>query len=1040
MKLKAALFDLDGVITDTAKVHFQAWKETFDSFLREHYSKLSKEFIPFSKEDYLKFVDGKPRYKGSEDFLKSREINLAYGDSDNLSEKTICGLGNKKNRLYLNKLKKTKPFVYESSISLIKELKRKRIKVAIVSSSKNAKQILNSCNLTNLFDVVVDGTDIEKRNLFGKPDPGTFIYATEKLKVFPGESVIFEDAVSGIEAGFFGNFGMVVGVSRIKSDNLNKADKVVTDLKEISFRDIEKWFEKGINESGWNLKYLDYDPQNEKLREALTATGNGYLCTRGCYETQTNSPYHYPGFYIAGIYNELTSRVHEKTSKNNNLVNLPNWLIIKIKIKNEFVNPFESEILDYEKVLNMKQAILTNKITFKDKEGRITRLEIKRFASMDNPHINSMNFTITPLNYSEKIVVYSGIDGDIKNDNVERYRELKSKHLKTISTKKISQGILLNTKTNNSGYEISFAVKNNPVKRKIKMNKRVSKNENSIFNEFSFKAKKNESYSFEKIMCVFTSRESKNPSKDSKFLLKKTPNFEKLFDNHKKVWKALWKKAGIYIEGDRFSQRVLRLHVYHLLISYSQHVKNLNVGLTARGLHGEAYRGRTFWDEIYILPFYVHRFPDIAKASLMYRYNRLKQAKKNAEENGFKGAMFPWQSSDTGKEETPKIHYNPRDKLWGPDYSQYQRHISIAVFYNFYKYLTHTQDREFLFNYAAEVMIEIARFWASIAKYNKKTKKYHILGVMGPDEFHEKYPKSKKPGLNDNAYTNVMTSWLFKKTLELCKELPEKIIEKLNVKNEEIEEWKNIRKNLYIPMKKDLILQFEGFDKLKELNWKYYIKKYKNISRLDRILKSEGKSPDDYKVLKQADVLMIFYLLNFEEAIDILRQLGVKIKDPKKFVEKNYYYYLSRTTHGSNLSKFVHGTIAVNLGHEKSSVWNLFYESFELDIYDTQGGTTHEGIHTALMAGTIGVLRKYIVGVKTHPEGLSLSSWIIDSWKKIQFRLVHQNLWYNFLSNYENGKHFLEITLERGSGNSHIYFKNKKIDLQKNKTKKIKLD
>jgi trehalose/maltose hydrolase-like predicted phosphorylase len=422
----------------------------------------------------------------------------------------------------------------------------------------------------------------------------------------------------------------------------------------------------------------------------------------------------------------------------------------------------------------------------------------------------------------------------------------------------------------------------------------------------------------------------------------------------------------------------------------------------------------------------------------MYRYNRLDKAKQNAKQNGYKGAMYPWQSSDTGEEETPKIHYNPVDKTWGPDYSQNQRHVSIAVFYNFFKYITHSGDRAFLENYGVEVMVEIARFWASIAKFDNKTKKYHIKGVMGPDEFHEKYPHSKKPGIDDNAYTNVMVSWLFRKIIDLLKDSPQKIFKKLNIKNEELTTWRLISKNLCIPVKDGIILQFEGYDKLKELNWNHYKRKYKNISRLDRILKAEGKSPDSYKIAKQADVLMIFYLLEFDEAINILKDLELNIKNPKKFIENNYDYYLSRTTHGSNLSRFVHGIIALKLNREKSQVWDLFVESLKLDIYDTQGGTTQEGIHAGLMAGTINIVRKYFAGVKTHSWGLRVSPWMPKNWNKLEFMLTHKKLGYDFIFNSQNKKENLDVTLESGSKKSLIKYKDEKIILNRNKTKKIK--
>lgn len=1037
MRPKAALFDLDGVLTETAKIHAAAWKQMFDEFLKGYYARSGKPFIPFGQEDYIKFVDGEPRYKGAQDFLRSRNIHLPFGKPSDLSDKTVCGLGNRKNKLYVAMIQKTKPFVYKTDVAFLKKLKKEGLRIGLISSSKNARRVLNSCGLTHLFETIVDGNTLEKAGLSGKPSPDMFIYAAKNIDSSPGETMIFEDAVSGVEAGTSGNFGLVVGILRNRSNDLKKADMVVDDLKELSVQDVKKWFEKGMDDSEWKLEYLDYAPQAETLREDLTSTGNGYLCTRGCYETQTSSAYHYPGFYMAGIYNPLTTMIGRKKTTENSIVNLPNWLLVKIKIDNEIVDPFESEIIDYRKSLNMREAVLTNCVTFKDFRGRITKIEIKRFTSMENPHIASLRFSIIPMNYSGRITLCSSIDGDVENANVERYRGLKSRHLKILRAGKSGRNMILHAKTINSHYEISLAVKNRLNVKGVA--KKISHEEDSVCEELSFNAKEKDSYVLEKTMSVFTSRESKNPIDDSKKLLDKVSGFDDLFARHKTSWRELWERAGILLEGDRFSQKVLRLHAYHLLSSYSPHVKGLDVGIPARGLNGEAYRGHIFWDEIYILPFYMHRFPDIARAHLMYRYNRLGEAKQLAKKYGFKGAVYPQQSADTGKEESPDIHYNPRDKTWGPDLSRYQRHVSIAVFYDFYKYINHTIRERFFLDYGAEVMVEIARFWADIAKYSPKDKKYHIDGVMGPDEFHEEYPHAKKPGLNDNAYTNVMASWLLNKMVRLSKDLPREIVKKLGLNESEINKWEDISKNMYVPVKNGLILQFEGYDRLKELDWDHYKKKYKNISRIDRILKAEGKSPNDYKVVKQADTLMIFYLLDFQEAINLLRKLGVKIKDPKAFFKRNYDYYFSRTTHGSNLSRFVHGAISIDLGHRETQIWKLFSSSLKLDIYDTQHGTTHEGIHMGLMAGTINVLRKYIAGIRTHPKGLSIFPWIPKQWRKIQFRITHQKSWYDFLFDL-GGKKALDVTLESGDKKSLVEYRRKKIILTKGRPKELRLN
>ena len=212
----------------------------------------------------------------------------------------------------------------------------------------------------------------------------------------------------------------------------------------------------------------------------------------------------------------------------------------------------------------------------------------------------------------------------------------------------------------------------------------------------------------------------------------------------------------IRISGDREAQRLVRLHMYHMMVAASPHHAGLDSGIPPRGLHGEAYRGHIFWDELYILPLYNLHFPEVVKSVLMYRYRRLDAARAYATEYGFEGAMFPWQSGSDGREETQIIHLNPLSGEWGDDYSSLQRHISLAIAYNVWNYYHATGDLDFMRQYGAEMLLDICKFWASKSKFDETDGRYHIDRVMGPDEFHEKLPGSEKGGLTDNAYSNIM--------------------------------------------------------------------------------------------------------------------------------------------------------------------------------------------------------------------------------------------------------------------------------------------
>lgn len=234
----AVVFDLDGVITKTAKTHAAAWKKMFDVYLKKREKEHGEPFKEFTQKDYLEYVDGKPRYKGVESFLKSRGIDLPWGDpEDEPGKETVCGLGNKKNEAFREVLQKKGAEVYPSTAELLKELKNAGVKLGVASSSANCKAVLEAADLEKYFETRVDGVVSAKLGLNGKPEPDIFTTACENMGVSPENSIVVEDAVSGVQAGSKGNFGLTLGVAREgNTEELRKngADVVVEDLKEVN--------------------------------------------------------------------------------------------------------------------------------------------------------------------------------------------------------------------------------------------------------------------------------------------------------------------------------------------------------------------------------------------------------------------------------------------------------------------------------------------------------------------------------------------------------------------------------------------------------------------------------------------------------------------------------------------------------------------------------------------------------------------------------------------------------------------------------------
>jgi alpha,alpha-trehalase len=264
--------------------------------------------------------------------------------------------------------------------------------------------------------------------------------------------------------------------------------------------------------------------------------------------------------------------------------------------------------------------------------------------------------------------------------------------------------------------------------------------------------------------------------------------------------------------------------------------------------------------------------------------------------------------------------------------------------------------------YGAEIFFEIARFWASVAEYNEAIDRYEIKGVVGPDEFHTGYPDrpDSQPGLDNNAYTNVMAAWVLTRAADLLQRLsPHRkrdLLRRLRISDAELELWDAISRKMRVVFHDDgIISQFEGYADLEELDWDAYRDKYGDIQRLDRILESEGDSPNRYKLSKQADVLMLFYLFSSEELSGLFDRLGYKL-DPD-MIPRNVDYYARRTSDGSTLS------------HIEGS-WRRFLEALTVDIDDIQGGTTTEGIHLGAMAGTVDMLHRCYTGIETRSDSL----------------------------------------------------------------------
>jgi len=1274
--LDAFIFDMDGVITDTARIHADAWKQLFDEYLEQRAVKLGEHFRAFDADvDYHRYVDGKPRYDGVRSFLESRGISLPLGSSDDTPEQeTVCGLGNRKNEYYLDRLKKGDVNAYSSSIEMIEKLKERGIRTAVISSSRNSDAVLESAGIRHLFDVKVDGIDMAKMGLEGKPDPAIFLEAAHRLRVVPERAAVVEDALAGVEAASRGGFRLVIGVDRgAGGEHLRKqgAEVVVHDLGELEIsaprgdtgshittrvmqslpsalqqkeaifnkllsgkpvvvfldydgtltpivnnppdailpimtkdvlkrlakrstvaiisgrdlRDVENmvgindavyagshgfdimaadgssrsqdwlqrympvldqaetalrgavsdiagalverkrfaiavhyrnvndaylktleerfhrvleqypslrkskgkkvlelrpdvdWdkgkaiismletlhldmdkvvpffigdditdedgfraiYDRGISivvgseardtaahytlqdptevrifleslidyitpkspGNDWALVYEGFDAEQEPLREALCTLGNGFFATRGATPESQADDVHYPGTYIAGCYNRLKTEISGHAIENEDLVNVPNWLPLNFRIEgSEWFDLNKADLLDYRQELDLRQGVLNRFIRFSDSNGRRAQLKERRFVHMADPHLAGLEMSITAENWSGYIDIRSGIDGNVRNTGVVRYRQLSNAHLLLIECQSLNDILCLQVTTNQSHIEVAEAARTQVYLKDetIDVPRKVIQDRSYIAHEFTINIQQGEMINIEKLVALFTSKDNaiSDCVTEAVKKVRRSANFATLLESHTLAWDNLWRRCDIAIQNSKQNALALHLHIFHILQTVSLNDVDLDVGIPARGLHGEAYRGHIFWDELFIFPFFNLRLPGITRELLLYRYRRLSEARWAAKQAGYEGAMYPWQSGSDGREESQIIHLNPRSGRWVSDSSHLQRHINAAIAYNVWNYYQVSGDIDFLSSYGAEMIIEIARFWASIAKYNPSLDRYEIHKVMGPDEYHDSYPDAIEPGLNNNAYTNLMAVWVLCRALDVLDILPQDsrdiLWDKLGLQRQELEKWDDISRKMRIVFHEDgIISQFEGYEGLEEFDWEGYQLKYGNIQRLDRILEAGGDTLNRYKVSKQADVLMLFYLLSADELRELFERLGYTFE--YEAIPNNINYYLQRTSHGSTLSRVVHSWVLARSQRELS--WHLFTEALKTDISDIQGGTTSEGIHLGAMAGTVDLIQRCYTGLETREDTLWFNPCLPYDLKEVHFDIHYRGHWIN---------------------------------------------
>ena len=866
--------------------------------------------------------------------------------------------------------------------SLLSSLRRAEVSSALIDGDG---ELASRCGLDQVFDLTLDRRAAPAR----LPDPGVLLHATRLLGVHPARTAVVQATPAGVQAGCRGGFGLVVGVYQGGTGAAELraygADPVLGGLACVTVDEQavrRRWWQPGptagAEHAGRLLDYAGIDPETEGIRETLCTIGNGYLATRAAVPEAHANEVHYPGSYAAGVFNRLRTRLHGHVHEDESLVNLPNWLVLRWRLPGErWVRPDRPGVRDYRQTLDLRAGVLHRRYRHVDSGGRATTVVSRMFVSMAAPHLAALETTFVAENWSGVLELRSGIDGRVANRQVAEYGPLAGRHLRPDGQGRDGgDGLWLRVGTSQSRVRVATAVRTRLFQggAPVVARPRAEMSRGRPQQTWSISLHEGQPLRVEKVAAYHTSRDRAvtEPATASRDAVAGAGSFTELLSGHVQAWRRLWERSHIELHTDHPSPSLeLNLHTFHLLVATSPNVTDLDAGVGARGLHGEGYRGHVFWDEVFAHRVLTLHLPEASRALLLYRWRRLDAARRAAAAIGCRGAMFPWQSGSDGREETPTELFNTRTGRWMPDRSALQRHVGLTVAYSVWQYHQATGDMDFLRTHGGELILETARFFADLTRRNPRTRRYEITGVMGPDEFHDGYPGREAPGLDNNAYTNVMTVWLLRRALEVVDLLAcrggTSLPDRLGIDDAELARWDEITTRMYVPWHDDQIIsQFDGYADLAELDLDAYRDRYGNVGRLDLILAAEGDSPNGYQIGKQADVLMLLYLLSAEELRELLARLGYDW--PPQALPRTAGYYLRRVSHGSTLSRVVHAWVQSRT--DRTASFGCFIDALAADIRDTQGGTTREGIHLGAMAGTLDLAERCYLGIETRQDAL----------------------------------------------------------------------
>ena len=688
-----------------------------------------------------------------------------------------------------------------------------------------------------------------------------------------------------------------------------------------------------------------FDVAREHEIESCFAIANGYVGARGSIAEGTSVSR--PATFLAGAF-ELSS----DPSPVPELLIVPDWGRLRFVIEGEPFAVETSVTLHHRRVLDLRRGMLLRDYTARGSQGHLTRLRTLQAASLVDRHLCIERVEISPLNFSGTIRVDAILSGEVSSASGAR-------HWESFDATSWSRGAVLSGRTKSglvaalaSHIEVDDAAGASPIEREIGPSWAAER--------CSLAVRVAETRGLHRIVALFSSRDTAEPVAAAEARgdeLARRPIAEHL-GRHVAAWEERWRHADVTIDGAPGLERALRFGLYHLLSAANPDDPRCSIG--ARALSGEAYRGHVFWDtEIFMLPFYVHAYPEAARALIGYRHHTLPGARRKAASFGYAGALYAWESAETGDETTPSIVVTPFGEVIRVLSGELEQHISADVAYAVEAYVRATGDDELLRGPGLEILIETARFWASRARCGADGL-FHIDHVIGPDEYHE--------DINDNAFTN----WMARRNLRAAAAAATRFdAQALGVDAAEIARFRAIAARMYTgyDASTNLIEQFAGFNQLEAIDIASLGPRH---APLDVIL---GRArTQTSQVVKQADV------------VQLLAQLWDEV--PAEARRACFLHYDVRTGHGSSLSPGIHALVAARLGLHAATERYLD-QTAEIDLGNAMGNASG-GVHAAAMGSLWQAVIFGVAGVRAapdHDEALLIEPRLLPTWRHLGFPL-----------------------------------------------------